>query len=130
MLHEYWCYQTTSTPWIWGHCSRNVGKPPHPDAAVCRRKFNWNVRLMHYHNGMASKQIDSALFWILVPNTRWINLLIIRRSTTALANTTSLIYVISPPIPVPCWNWQSTMQDRCALRIVIISACFTCPSPA
>jgi len=129
--HQYWCYQTTNTPWRWERSSRNVGKPSRPDAAACRRKFHWNmVCLMRYHNGMASIQIDSALFWILFLNVTWIIQLIVYGSITALANTTDLIYVISPPIPVPCWNWQSKMQDLCALRIVVISTCFTCPSPA
>jgi len=57
--HQCWRYQTTSTPWRWGQSSRNVGKPSRPDAAVCRRKFHWNVVcFMHFHNGMASIQID------------------------------------------------------------------------
>jgi len=39
--HQFWCYHTISTPWKWGRCSRNVWELPHPDAAVCPRKFHW-----------------------------------------------------------------------------------------
>ena len=39
--HQFWCYQTTSSPWRGdGVSSRNLGKPSHPDAAVCPRKFH------------------------------------------------------------------------------------------
>ena len=38
--HQFWCYQTTRSPWRGDGVSfRNLGKPSHPDAAVCPRKF-------------------------------------------------------------------------------------------
>jgi len=51
--HQFWCYQTNSTPWRWWRSSRNVGKPSHLDAVVCSRNvhyllytYNSNARIM------------------------------------------------------------------------------------
>jgi hypothetical protein len=39
--HQFWCYETTSSPWRGdGVSSRNLRKPSHPDAVVCLRKFH------------------------------------------------------------------------------------------
>jgi len=39
--HQFWCYQTTSSVWRGdGVSSRNLGKPSHPEAVVCPRKFH------------------------------------------------------------------------------------------
>jgi len=39
--HQLWCHQTTSSPWRWdGVSSRDLGKPSHPSAVVCPRKFH------------------------------------------------------------------------------------------